>query len=234
MAGGEDRNTVLRRARGQPNTRAMVDCILRSSMRERDLRWALRELPRNRKVVMTHTLHNCVARDDLRTLESLLPRVQGARNQRNQRQDVQMPDIVNAPLGHRDYISLCIAAYNGSSQSVKFLISQGADVTYVNSHGEDLTGTLANGEHDAVEANPSNTIFTRERYRQCRKFIHERQDFLRMQAERGPVTYQSRCPPKVRAALVIWAWWKGHRPQPDTGWATSHRHHHRRGRHRGP
>ena len=89
----------------------------------------------------------------------------------------------------------------------RFLVTQGADVNYTNSHGETLVETLANGEADAISAEPSNAIFVRERFRLCRKCIRDRHQFLVRERLRGIVDYRPRRPRRVDAALKIWSWW---------------------------
>ena len=122
---------------------------------------------------------------------------------------------MDAPLGRRNYTSLCVACFHGAEQCVKFLVSQGADVGFRNDHGETLDDCVAAGEAEAVERSPDEAIFVRERFRRTRSFIDARKRFLERQRARGPVDYYGRArPPRIAAALRILHWWRAARRRP--------------------
>ena len=174
-----------------------------SNTRHADLRRAIRNIQRPTHAIQIHVLHQCARYDDLRTLELVFGQVYRCNPPSR---------VLDAPLGRHSYTPLCIAAYNGSPRVTKYLISQGADVHYRNSHGEDLHENLDAGEADAVTRSPQDAIFIRERYRACRNFIRVRQDYLAREAVRPPVDYTPRKPRRIVAAGRIWAWWKRVRP----------------------
>ena len=182
-----------------PTTREMVDRIMKSSLTERDLREAFYALPRKPEVVDIYVLHTIATRDDLKLFEAFFVKGRGA--------TYQIP--VNAPLGKRQYTALNQAAYHGAERITKVIISNGGDVHYTNSHGEDLLATLDSGEAAAVQARPADELFIRERFRRTRKFIEERREYLQRQAQRPPVSYKPRPPPKrIAARLVLQRWWR--------------------------
>lgn len=196
---------VLAEAAAAGPTKARVAVVLKSSLRLGDVRRALSMLGKAHRVVLVHALHLCAQTDNLRLLEGIVPRATGAGS-------MTIRDLVDQPMGRNDYAAMSHAAYNGSPRVARYLISQGADVHYVNSHGEDLTQNMDTGELEAVARCPSDEIFIRERFRQCRSFIAERRDFLNRQLRRGPVNYLPRRPRRVAAAFRIWDWWVRCRP----------------------
>ena len=179
--------------------RARVAVVMASSLQHRDLARALSQLGRNRKLVLGHAVQWCAIHDDLAAIEAVVPR--------NDTASLRIVEIVDQPLGRRNYTALCLAAYHGSPRVVRYLIGVGADVTYVNSHGEDLARNLDIGEVHAVNADGNNAVFVRERFRVARHHIKLRQLYLRRQHDRTPVDYTPRRPPRIRAALRVWAWW---------------------------
>ena len=185
--------------------RARVAVVMASSLQHRELARALSQLGRNRKLVLGHAVQWCAVHDDLAAIEAVVPR--------NDTASLRIVDIVDQPLGRQNYTALCLAAYHGSPRVVRYLIGVGADVAYVNSHGEDLARNLDIGEMHAVEANMDNAVFVRERFRVARRHIELRQLYLRRQCERATVDYTPRRPPRIRAALRVWAWWCRVRPR---------------------
>ena len=182
------------------STRQRVNSVLQSSVPYHKLQAALRKIPRTPSVVNLYALHYLVAHDDLRGVEAVLV---------HRRPESILREVINAPLGRKDYIPLCVAAYNGSPRCTKFLIARGANVHFRNTHGEDLMTTLEAGEKDAVAGSPDNALFIHERFRQCRKFIQERQHFLERERTRPAVNYFARArPPRIQAALRILRWWR--------------------------
>lgn len=181
--------------------RQMVRALLATNLQAGALSKILLSFPEKKQLLLAHTVQELVKADDLRSLESIVQRT---------RLDVRR--VANMPLGRRDYTSLNIAAYYGSPRCCKYIISQGGDVNYTNSHGEDLQMTITQGEKDMVAFAPENAIFVRERFRLVKKFIVERQQFLQLQAERGTVSYRPRRPRRITAGLKILAWWRRLRP----------------------
>ena len=181
------------------NTRARVGYVMMSRLSLRGLVVALNCLGRNKKLILAHAAQWCAKHDDLAALEAVVPT--------NDTAMLRRIDIVDKPLGCHGYTALCLAAFNGSSRVVRYLIGAGADVTYINSHGEDLKTNLDVGEECAVAAAGENAVFVRERFRVARRHIELRRAYLEHQITRGPVDYTPRLPARIGAALRIWKWW---------------------------
>merc|ERR1712196_261593 len=138
--------------------------------------------------VYSSAVHLLAQRDDLKLCEQLLKPIP----------ETTLCQIVNTPIGKAGYTPLTRAVFLGSERMIKFLTSAGGDLKYINSHGETMLDALMEGEAQAVERDPSNAIFTRERFRQCRMYIKS------VTAE--PITpskVRTRVPRRIRAARVI-------------------------------
>ena len=150
---------------------------------------------------VTYAVHRCAERDDIRLVESLFQQV-------NSPSTVQR--IVNSRESKLEYTPLCRAAYRGSIRLLKFLVAAGSDVNYTNSHGEDLLTTLEQGQNDAINQQPENAIFIRERFNQCHAFIRARRAYLIKKAEAAARPPVRRWVPqrKLRALVAIQRWYR--------------------------
>ena len=150
---------------------------------------------------VTYCVHRCAERDDIRLVESLFQHV-------NSRLTIER--IVNSRESKLEYTPLCRAAYRGSIRLLKFLVAAGSDVNYTNSHGEDLLTTLEQGQNDAINQQPENAIFIRERFQQCHAFITARRAYLRRKQEAAARPPVQRWVPqrKLRAVIRIQRWFR--------------------------
>lgn len=184
----------------------MVQQILADpSTKGSNLMQRLRSIKRPPMTVVTHALHAACRTGDTAIVESLFR----ALPERDLRQ------VVNRPLGSKDYVPLNNAVYYGSVSVVKILLANGANPNYTNTHGESIDDTLRAGEEDMIAKLPSERIFIAETYRQSRQYLEERRKWL-ARVGTGPrhINVRPRVPRRVQAARTIEAWWLKRRPPP--------------------
>lgn len=148
---------------------------------------------------VAYAVHRCAEKDDIRLCEALLRQIRN--------EDV-IKRIVNTHESRSEYTPLCRAVFRGSVRMIKFLVSQGADVNFINSHGENLMNALDAGQEEYEKTQPDNSIFTRDRYTQCRNFITQRQRYLQMLAARKEQPPPKRWKPRRQHAIVIQQWFR--------------------------
>ena len=154
-------------------------------------------------------LHRCADSDDLKMCENIVRMI---------RSEEMCQRAVNTPEGSHEYTPLCRAAYRGSQRMLKMLVSKGADVTYTNSHGENLVTTLETGRGDSVLRHPGNEIFIHDRFDQCLAYVKDRQRYVRLSKEREEKrereknTFVPFRPRRViRAIVKLQRWWRRRR-----------------------
>ena len=114
--------------------------------------------------VITHALHAVCRTGDTAMAEALFRALP----------ESDIRQVVNRPLGSKDYVPLNNAVYWGSVNVVKILLANGADPNYTNTHGESIDDTLRAGEADMIAKLPSERIFIAETYRQSRRYLEDR------------------------------------------------------------
>ena len=151
-------------------------------------------------------IHRCADKDDLKLCEHIMRMI---------RSDDTCERAVNTPEGSHEYTPLCRAAYRGSIRMLKLLVSKGADVTYTNSHGENLLTTMASGRTENIEQQPGNDMFINDRFDHCLKYIENRQRYVQLSKERAvekekkASTFIPFRPRRVMTAIVrIQKWWR--------------------------
>jgi hypothetical protein len=247
--------------------RSLVNRVV-ESMRRDD--WnEMRRIVKQRKsfmcAMMVYAVHQCSNSDKLKACERMLGLIDD---------HALRSIIVNGPYGRSGYSPLCRAAYFGSEQMLKFLISCGADSLYKNKHGEAIVDILEVGLKEALKAsdwiqvqivekpskktgklkyqlvfpnpnpkmvkritvfslknvsfrkydapnvgyveskrfgyNTDNTIFIRERFMVCKKYLEANVKW-KLQQEAPPPQRIKRYLGKRRAALFIQTWWRQQR-----------------------
>ena len=174
---------------------------------------SVKRLRGNARVVWLMCLHVCAAKDDLKLMEWIL------HHHLSKYSAAEMKALVNLPLGRHDYTALCRAAYAGSIQMMKLLISNEADATFVNKHGEDIQHCLHTGVEAAVRKMPEAEIFIRPRFEACKVYIAKRTQWLQdrqkmaeraqQRRQRGNVFFPSRIRQRrVLAARTLQKWWQ--------------------------
>ena len=108
-------------------------------------------------------IHLCATKDDLKLLEWIYHR-------RYISHDI-IAHMVNTTLGPNQYTPLFRAAYAGSLNMIKALISYGSDVTKINTHGENVLSCLQAGVYNSIHKMPHNKIFIVPRYNDCKKYL---------------------------------------------------------------
>ena len=84
---------------------------------------------------------------------------------------IQTRCVVQSKQGRNGYTPLCRAAYHGSKNLLKYLISCGASIDETNIHGETLLDILQIGMEDKVKQYPEDSIFITNRYGNCARFV---------------------------------------------------------------
>jgi hypothetical protein len=106
----------------------------------------LNQVVRNRKPCMSsmlvYAIHQCCNSDKLKSCEKIMGMLDD--------EDLRTI-IVNAPYGRSGYSPLVRAAYFGSEQMVRFLVSCGANLLYKNKHNEGILDALRTGLAQALE-----------------------------------------------------------------------------------
>ena len=155
-------------------------------------------------LLMAHSVHAAAETDDLKLMEFLM--------RDNTLSDEAREKLVNRVMGRHSYTPLCRAAYAGSLDMIKLLISMGADVRFKNAHDEDLETCLDAGCQTQIEKLPELEIFIRPRYEDCRVFISRRRKWLEDQENRKSRPKAVRFRPQVAirndAANTIRRWWR--------------------------
>lgn len=234
------------------------------TMRKDDLHEMRRHVKQRKSfmcAMMVYAVHQCCNSDKLKACERILGLVED-----NELRSI----IVNGAYGRSRYSPLCRAAYCGSEQMMKFLISCGADSLYKNKHGEAIVDILKVGLKEALKEsewiqveivektkgkkyqlvipnpnpkmvkrvtvfslenvtfrrydppnvgyvksaqfgyNTDNTIFIRERYKVCKKYLEDNVKWKIRQQEQQEQPQQriKRYMGKRRAALFIQIWWR--------------------------
>jgi hypothetical protein len=178
-------------------TRVDVARVLSAKLSIGDVRLQIRDMARNRgrALVNTHILHFCAHNDHLSLLELLI----GKKN---------IQGIIDRQLGKHDYTALEIAAYRGSLSMIRYLITQGANVMFINSHGENIQQCIDTGEYAAISHRPADTMFTRYRFEQCRRFLLNREQYVNAQIGRD-LSFTPRVPRTLyNAGVKILNWWR--------------------------
>lgn len=124
--------------------RLLVNRVV-EAMRKDDLSEIRRHVKQRKSfmcAMMVYAVHQCCSSDKLKACERILGLVD----------DHKLRSIiVNGPYGRSGYSPLCRAAYCGSEQMLKFLISCGADSLYKNKHGEAILDILEVGFKEALK-----------------------------------------------------------------------------------
>jgi len=170
---------------------------------ERDFMKSLRGINKTYHIhldlLYTHGVHAAAETNDLRLMEHLMSSIKDREK------------VVNQPLGKHDYTPLCRAAFAGSIDMLKLLVSVGADVCFKNVHGEDIQTCLNEGCTHMVEKMKSNAIFIRPRYEECRTFIARRKKWIEDQKIRAAAPKSKPFRPsrvvRSEAATKIKRWW---------------------------
>jgi len=151
-------------------------------------------------------IHRCSDMDDLKLCEQIMRLI---------RSEDTCQRAVNTPEGSHEYTPLCRAAYRGSLRMLKLLVSKGADVTYTNSHGENLLSTMTIGRKDSLLQHGGNEMFINDRFDQCLQYIENRQRYVKLTTEREAekvkkaATFVPFRPRRVMKAIVkVQRWWR--------------------------
>ena len=128
----------------------------------------LRQIVRQRKPFMTsmmvYAIHQCCSSDRLKSCERVVGMV---------KDDELRGIIVNAPYGKSQYTPLCRAAYCGSEQMIRYLVSCGADLAYRNKHDEGLVDILKIGLEEAQTASAFVRVVVKEKQNRRKKTYYE-------------------------------------------------------------
>ena len=128
----------------------------------------LRQLVRQRKTFMTSmmvfAIHQCCSSDKLKACERIVGLI---------KDDELRSIIVNAPYGKSQYTPLCRAAYCGSEQMIRYLVSCGADLAYRNKHDEGLVDILEIGLKEAQRASTFVRVVVKEKQNRRKKTYYE-------------------------------------------------------------
>ena len=128
----------------------------------------LRQFVRQRKPFMTsmmvYAVHQCCSSDRLKSCERVIGMIK--------EEDLRHV-IVNAPYGKSQYTPLCRAAYCGSEQMIRYLVSCGADLAYRNKHDEGLVDILNIGLKEAQNASALVQVSIKEKQNRRKKTYYE-------------------------------------------------------------
>ena len=199
-------NKLLRDVRGP------VRKALGSSKTYSDFRKSLRSIEARRggvkcrKALLVCCVHLISELDDLRLCENLF-------------HDTSLSDedwtwISNQKMGRNGYTALFRACWKGSIRMLKLLCANGADVTVQNAHGEGVLDVLRAGEQNQCATMPSNAMFIRSRFDECRSFVNNRMAMLRAESAKKtePRKIRVRIPRRLLAAAMnILMWWRRRR-----------------------
>jgi len=123
-----------------------------------------RETKSSSRDMFLHVMRIATENNDLKLLES-------AEVWAKRGGDVDIRTLINVPQGKKGHTMLCRAAWAGSSEMIKLLLSWGADPKAKNSYGEDAFACIDGGMQRAISKDPENKIFIEDRYENSRHCI---------------------------------------------------------------
>lgn len=115
--------------------------------------------PNDKTICLTNLFFICVRQDKTSLMQRIIDSVN----------DFERMYMVNAY--DRKYTPIMQAAYNGSANSVKLLLTWGADVNVINVDGEDIYSATAAGVKDAIAKHPNLEIFLKPKFQEINTYI---------------------------------------------------------------
>ena len=190
-----------RRPKRRIDIKTEITNILDTSKSVRDVESSIRRLQTRHKLgfftVYTSAIHLLSERDDLTACGYILRRIP----------DGTRTALVNAPVGRCRYTPLTRAVFRGSLRMIKFLRGCGADLEYVNTHGESMLDALDQGEVVQLKKRPHDAMFTRNRFQECRVYMKKAKESPIIPTTVEELRAGMYVPRRVKLAGIRIKWW---------------------------